>query len=82
MIWYGSLLPVVGQVVKATLDEAHPDLSVSEPTDERTQQLLCFINQTLGQMNLKTHAANKQNKTMNVAAFLAFLFILFNLHLR
>lgn len=72
MIWYGSLLPVVGQVVKATLDEAHPDLSVSEPTDERTQQLLRFINQTLGQMNLKTHAANKQNKTMNVVAFLAF----------
>lgn len=28
------LSPVVSQVVKATLDETHPDLSVGEPADE------------------------------------------------
>lgn len=48
-------LPVVGQVVEATFDESHSDLSVGEPTDERTQQLLCLVNQTLRQMNLQTH---------------------------
>lgn len=46
---------MVGQVVEATLDETHSYLSVGEPTDERTQQLLCFINQPLRQMNLETH---------------------------
>lgn len=44
---------MVGQVVKATLDEAHPDLPVGEPADERAQQLLGFVDQTLGQMDLK-----------------------------
>lgn len=45
---------MMGQVVQAALNEAHSDLSVSEPTNERTQQLLCFINQTLREINLKT----------------------------
>lgn len=51
----GHSLPVVGQVVEATFDESHSDLSVGEPADERTQQLLCLVNQTLRQMNLQTH---------------------------
>lgn len=45
-------LPVVGQVVKATLDEAHSDLPVGEPADEGTQQLLRLVNQTVRKMNL------------------------------
>lgn len=43
---------MMGQVVKATLDEAHSDLSVGEPADQRTQQLLRFVDQTLREMNL------------------------------
>lgn len=56
---------MMGQVVKTTLDEAHSDLSVSEPTDQRAQQLLCFINQTLRQMNLHTQIKNKTICTSN-----------------
>lgn len=44
----------MSQVVKATLDEAHPDLPVGEPADERAEQLLRFIDQTLRQVDL-TH---------------------------
>lgn len=49
----GQLLPVVSQVVKATLDETHPDLPVGEPADERTQQLLRLVDQPFGEMDLK-----------------------------
>lgn len=52
---------MMGQVVKATLDEAHSDLSVSEPTDQWAQKLFCFIDQTLRQMDLNT--SNKNNVT-------------------
>lgn len=48
----------MGQVVEATLDEAHADLSVGEPTDQRTQQLLGLVDQTLGQMDLR-HTQHK-----------------------
>lgn len=75
MIWYGSLLPMVGQVVKATLDEAHPDLSVREPTDERTQQLLRFINQTFGQMNLKNTHKKKETCEAPGSHMSLFLFV-------
>ena len=56
----GSFLPMMSQVVEAAFDEAHSDLSVSEPTDQRTEQLLCFINQTLRQMYLKKQARNSK----------------------
>lgn len=46
-------LPVVGQVVEAALDEAHADLPVREPTDQRAQQLLRFVDQTFRQVDLK-----------------------------
>lgn len=49
---------MMSQVVKATLDEAHSDLPVGEPTNERTQQLLCLVDETLRQMDLNP---NRQN---------------------
>lgn len=45
---------MMGQVVEATLDESHSDLSVGEPADEGTEQLLCFVDQTLREMDLRT----------------------------
>ncbi len=40
--------PVVGEVLQTALDEAHADLTVSEPADQRTQQLLGLIDQAFG----------------------------------
>lgn len=37
--------PVVGEVLQTALDETHADLTVSEPADQRAQQLLCLIDQ-------------------------------------
>ena len=48
-----SLLPVVCQVVKATLDEAHADLPVGKPADQGTEQLLCLTDQALRQVDLR-----------------------------
>ena len=45
--------PVVGQVVQAALDEAHADLAVGEPADQRAQQLLSLVDQALRQVDLK-----------------------------
>lgn len=39
--------PVVGEVLQTALDETHADLAVSKPADQRTQQLLGFIDQAL-----------------------------------
>lgn len=55
----------MGQVVKATLDKAHSNLSVSEPADQRAQQFLSFIDKTFREMNLNTQANYKMNFTQS-----------------
>ena len=57
-----SLLPVVCQVVKATLDEAHADLPVSKPADQRAEQLLCLADQTLRQVDLRETEGKGERK--------------------
>jgi len=56
-----SLLPVVCQVVKATLDEAHADLPVGEPADQRAEQLLRLADQTLRQVDLTDRQADREH---------------------
>ena len=53
---------MVCKVVKATLNEAHADLPVGKPADQRAEQLLCLTDQTLREVDLIKRQGDQQRE--------------------